>query len=90
MNSFSQKRSGDVYILLDPYFIPGKLGTTHGSVFGYDTHVPLIFMGPGISAGKFDASVIINDVAPTLATILDIDIPSGSEGRILSEMLSVP
>ncbi len=90
MNSFFQKRCGDLYVLTDPYFIAGRSGTTHGSVFGYDTHVPLIFMGPGIKTGRFNASVIINDVAPTLATILDIDIPSGSEGRILSEIFAVP
>jgi len=90
MRSYSASRSADLYILLDPYYIFGKLSTTHGSAFGYDTHVPVIFMGPGIKAGKYHASIAVNDIAPTLATVLEIETPSGSEGRILSEIFSVP
>jgi predicted AlkP superfamily pyrophosphatase or phosphodiesterase len=90
MRSYSARRSADLYILMEPYYIFGKLSTTHGSAFGYDTHVPVIFMGPGIKAGKYHSSIAINDIAPTLATILEVEIPSGSEGRILSEMFSVP
>lgn len=88
MNGFSPTRSGDLFIVTDPYFIFGQGTATHGSPFGYDTHVPLIFMGPGIKAGKFHGSVAMNDVAPTLATILGVEMPSGSEGRILDEMLN--
>lgn len=88
MNGFSPTRGADLYVITDPYFIFGQGTATHGSPFGYDTHVPLIFMGPGIKAGAFHGSVAINDVAPTLATILGVEIPSGSEGRILSEMIS--
>lgn len=88
--SYSQRRSADLYVLLEPYYIFGKISTTHGTAFGYDTHVPLIFMGAGIKAGHFNATIAMNDVAPTLATILGIEIPSGSEGRILEEMLKAP
>jgi len=88
--SYSAKRGADLYVLADPYFMFLKMSTTHGTAFGYDTHVPLIFMGPGIKAGRYHQSTRINDIAPTLATILDIEIPSGSEGRILSEIFSVP
>jgi len=90
MRSYSARRGADLYLLLEPYYIFGKLSTTHGSAFGYDTHVPVIFMGPGIKAGKYHSSIAINDIAPTLATILEVEIPSGSEGRILSEMFSMP
>jgi hypothetical protein len=72
--------------LLDPYWIPGTAGTTHGSPFSYDTHVPLIFMGQGLRAGKHFDALAINDTATTLAAILGVEIPSGSVGRILSEM----
>jgi predicted AlkP superfamily pyrophosphatase or phosphodiesterase len=88
--SYSVRRSADLFILPDPYYMFIKMGTTHGSAFGYDTHVPLIFMGPGIRAGKFYGNVVMNDVAPTLATILNIEMPSGAEGRILSEIFSIP
>lgn len=90
MRSYSARRSADLYILLEPYYIFGKLNTTHGTGFGYDTHVPVIFMGPGIKAGKYHAGIAVNDIAPTLATILGIEIPIGAEGRILSEIFSAP
>jgi predicted AlkP superfamily pyrophosphatase or phosphodiesterase len=87
MNGYSSSRGGDLYVLLEPYFFfGGGSTTTHGSPFGYDTHVPIIFMGPGIKAGRYNGSIAVNDIAPTLATILGVEIPSGSEGRILSEI----
>jgi len=89
MNGFSFRRGADLYVLLDPYFFYGAGGsTTHGTAFGYDNHVPLIFMGPGIKAGQIYESAVMNDVAPTLSAILGIETPSGSEGRILSEILA--
>jgi predicted AlkP superfamily pyrophosphatase or phosphodiesterase len=88
LHGFSWARGGDLCVLLDPYyFVGGGRTTTHGSAFDYDTHVPVIFMGPGIKAGRFNESIAVNDVAPTLATILGVEIPSGSEGRVLSEIL---
>jgi hypothetical protein len=86
MNGFSVRRGADLYVLLDPYYIFGSISTNHGTPFGYDTHVPVIFMGPGIKTGRYYGSIAVNDIAPTLATILGVEIPSGSEGRILSEM----
>jgi predicted AlkP superfamily pyrophosphatase or phosphodiesterase len=90
MNSFSARRSADLYVLLDPYYLFGMGSTTHGSPFGYDTHVPLIFMGPGIKPGNYYESILINDVAPTLATMLGIEIPGGADGRILAEIFATP
>ncbi len=90
LKSYSARRGADLYVLPEPYYMFLKMSTTHGTAFGYDTHVPLIFMGPGIRAGRFHGNTVINDIAPTLATILDIEIPSGSEGRILSEIFSIP
>jgi predicted AlkP superfamily pyrophosphatase or phosphodiesterase len=90
MNSFSASRGADLYVVLDPYYLFGRISANHGTPHGYDTHVPVIFMGPGIKAGRYHASIEINDIAPTLATILGIEIPSGSEGRILSEIFAAP
>jgi hypothetical protein len=47
----------------------------------------MLFLGPRIKAGHYDSNVAPNDIAPTLATILDIETPSGSSGRVLTEML---
>ena len=74
-------------MLLEPYWLYGTKGTTHGSTFSYDAHVPVLFMGPGIKAGRYDQPVSVNDVAPTLATYLEVETPSGSVGRCLAEIL---
>ena len=63
-------------------------GTTHGTPYSYDAHVPLVFMGPGIRPGRYDATVALNDLAPTLATMLSIETPAGSQGRVLAEMFA--
>jgi arylsulfatase A-like enzyme len=62
-------------------------GTTHGTPFSYDTHIPLVLMGPGIRPGRYDRSVLLNDLAPTLATLLEVETPSGSSGQVLAEIL---
>jgi predicted AlkP superfamily pyrophosphatase or phosphodiesterase len=85
--SFHPQRSGDVEVLLEPYWMSATSGTTHGSAFSYDTHIPLMVMGPGIRPGRHDRSVVLNDLAPTLATILDIETPSGASGHFLAEIL---
>ncbi len=90
MNGFYARRSADIYVLLEPYWMFGSEGTTHGTTFSYDSHVPVIFMGPGIKPGKYYGSIAVNDIAPTLATLLEIETPSGSVGRTLSEMFVNP
>jgi hypothetical protein len=86
-NGYYSKRSGDLAVVFDPGYVPGKAGTTHFSPWAYDRHVPLLFMGWGIRPGRYDMQVSINDVAPTLATLLDIQTPSGSSGQVLFDIL---
>ncbi len=87
--SFNRDSSGDVEVLLEPYWMAQESpGTTHGTPYSYDTHIPLILMGPGIRAGRYDATVVLNDLAPTLATLLGVETPSGSSGRALAEALA--
>lgn len=88
VRSFNSARSGDLEVLLDPYWIRGATGTTHGTPYSYDSHIPLIFMGPGIKPGRYARPVALNDVAPSLATLLDVETPSGSVGQPLSEMMT--
>ena len=87
MNGFYPARGPDVYVLLEPYWLYGAGGTTHSTTFSYDAHVPVIFLGPGIKQGPFDQTISVNDIAPTLATYLSIETPSGSVGRCLAEIL---
>ena len=81
-------RSGDIEVILDPYWMRAGSGTTHGTPYAYDAHIPLVFMGPGIKAGHYDGNVALNDLAPTLATMLSVETPGGSQGRVLTEMLA--
>ena len=84
---FNGQRSPDLLVILDPYYLADNPpGTSHGTPFGYDTHVPVIFMGPGIKPGRYDERIAPNDIAPTLAALLKIEEPAGSIGRILSEI----
>ena len=84
--SFHPKLSGDVVLVSDPFWVPGTLrGTTHGSPYAYDTHVPLLLAGPGIRPGRHAARVSTLDLAPTLADLLGVLPPAGSEGRVLAE-----
>ena len=86
LRSFNPRRSGDLEILLEPYWIRATAGTTHGTPYSYDAHIPLIIMGAGIRPGKYVQNVALNDLAPTLASILDLEPPSGSVGRVLHEI----
>jgi arylsulfatase A-like enzyme len=86
LRGFFEQRSGDVIVLQDPYYLFGSSGTSHSTPFNYDTHVPMIFMGAGIRAGEYHEKIAVNDIAPTLATILRVEEPSGSIGRILGEI----
>ncbi|MEX2349305.1 MAG: alkaline phosphatase PafA [Flavobacteriaceae bacterium] len=88
-NGFSQKRSGDVVYVLDAATISTWYengGTTHGSGFTYDTHVPLIFFGNGIKKGHTYQKSEITDIAPTLSAFLGIARPNGATGRVLMEL----
>jgi hypothetical protein len=87
MHGYNPQRGGDLIIVDEPYWLNGTGGTTHGSPYNYDAHVPIVFMGPGVKAGRFHHRAAPNDIAPTLATMLSVEIPSGSSGRVLDEIL---
>jgi len=76
-------RAADLFIVQDPYWLASKEGTSHGTPFSYDTHVPVIFLGRGIRAGRYDENIRVADIAPTLAALLGVNAPSGSVGRVL-------
>jgi predicted AlkP superfamily pyrophosphatase or phosphodiesterase len=88
LRGFNAQRSGDLEIVFEPYWIRQAEGTTHGTPYNYDTHIPLILMGPGIRTGTYLRDAALNDLAPTLAQLLRIETPAGSSGRTLGEALS--
>jgi arylsulfatase A-like enzyme len=58
-------------------------GTTHGSPYWYDRHVPLFFLGRGVSPGRSDEPAYTVDVAPTLALLAGVAAPGDLDGRPL-------
>lgn len=86
------RRSGDLYYLLDPAWHADDAsysegGTTHGSVYAYDTHVPLLWYGWRVAAGVSFAPVNITDIAPTLAAMLRIMEPNGNTGKVIEAVV---
>ncbi|MBU2972888.1 alkaline phosphatase PafA [Zobellia sp. B3R18] len=87
-NGYNQKRSGDVLVVLSPGTISyPKTGSTHGSPQIYDTHVPLLFYGAGIKQGSTVERTEIDDIAPTVASLLGIAFPNGATGSPIVEVL---
>jgi len=87
-NGFHPQRNGNLVVVPQPFFFIGEgITTTHGTPYSYDTHVPVIFYGAGVVAGTYYDASSPADIAPTLAAMLKIEIPSNSVGRILSEAI---
>jgi predicted AlkP superfamily pyrophosphatase or phosphodiesterase len=84
--SWHAERSGDLQLALKPYwmFTSSTAATTHGSPHPYDTNVPMLFYGPRwVKAGRSTERVEVSGIAPTLASVLQVNPPSASEGRVL-------
>jgi predicted AlkP superfamily pyrophosphatase or phosphodiesterase len=78
-------RSPDVVVVFDPFAVVmgGPTGTTHGTPYSYDTHVPLIFYGAGIAPGYRAENASVEDLASTVSLLLGLTPPSGCSGRAL-------
>jgi predicted AlkP superfamily pyrophosphatase or phosphodiesterase len=90
-NNIHPVRSGDIYVVQDPYwfnFDKGPVAGMHGSPWNYDTHVPVIFAGNGINAKIIYRRVQPADVAPTLSALLGMSPPASAQGTVLPEVFS--
>ncbi len=88
--AWHRQLSGDLMVVTKPYvfFGSGSTGSSHGTPYAYDTNVPLLMMGPKwIKAGDYGQYAEVVDLAPTLAHLLKVRPPAGSEGRVLTELL---
>jgi len=78
--------AGDVIWVLDSGWMEyGPRGTTHGSPWAYDTHIPFLIMGPGVKQGRTFRETHIRDIASTLSALLHIPLPSGNTGQPIVE-----
>ncbi len=88
-NSFNEKRSGDVFLVPDPYAATLPPGSTseHGAPWNYDSQVPLVLWGKAFRPGTYAVPCQPIDLAPTLAAALGLTQPSGAQGQPLSQAL---
>ncbi|HEV8631584.1 MAG TPA: alkaline phosphatase family protein [Thermoanaerobaculia bacterium] len=85
--SYQPQRSPDFVVQWRPWFVERLTGTTHKSLYPYDTHVPLIVRLPGVRGREIDEAVATVDLAPTLAALLGLRPPTRLDGRDLSALL---
>ena len=85
---YDPSQNGDLVVLDKPGYIEyGPTGTSHGTMYTYDTHVPLLFYGWNIPKGQTSDRKVITQIAPTLAQLLKITFPNGTEAHVLNEVL---
>ncbi len=86
-NGYNQKLSGDIQFIYYPQWFDGwNKGTTHGSWYPYDSHIPLLWFGWKIKPGKTNRETYMTDIAPTVAALLRIQIPNGNTGHVIPEV----
>ena len=83
LHSYAPAKDWYVYAVPAPYTTGGTSGTDHASPYNYDTHVPLAFYGVAFRPGVYATHAEPVDLAPTLSSILGINAPSSSIGRVL-------
>ncbi len=88
-NGYYPRRNGEVQIILKPGYIDAfsNTGTTHGLWNPYDAHIPLLWYGWGIKQGKTNRETYMTDIAPTIAAMLHIEMPSGCIGSAIPEVM---
>ena len=81
-------QNGDLVILDKPGYIEYQgTGTSHGTTYSYDTHVPAIFYGWHIKKGESFNKKVITQIAPTIAQKIKISFPNGTDANVLEEVL---
>lgn len=85
-------RSPDVVMTANkPDYFGSFAVTSHSGPWRYVQRVPLVFYGPGYvkSGGQvtIDGGSTVADLAPTVAELLDHQLPGARAGRVLDEVL---
>jgi len=88
--SYYPSRSGDVAMVMKPYWQAGEAlsGTSHGSPYAYDTHVPLLVFGGNVKPGIRKDEVTPQAIAAILAKALGIDPPAKAEYGVPAGLFS--
>jgi len=95
LKGFHPKESGDVLFILEPGYLPKSIdsetarrGTSHGSAFNYDTHVPLLWYGSGIPKIELHRKINITDIAATLVQMMNLQRNGAMTGDPILELLT--
>jgi predicted AlkP superfamily pyrophosphatase or phosphodiesterase len=87
-NSYYFRRSGDVQYFYKPQYTDfTDEGLEHGAWYPYDAHIPCVFFGWGVKPGKTNRETYITDIAPTIAAMLQIQMPNGCVGKVIEELI---
>ena len=81
LNGYNRERGGDLFVVMKSGHLGWKFGddyhgTSHGAWNNYDAHIPLVFMGWGVKAGRTDKPTFITDIAATVCAMLRIQAPN--------------
>ena len=88
VKGYDPVQNGELVMIFKPGYVEySATGTTHGSPYSYDTHVPLIFFGWNIKKGQTHDRKEITQIAPTVTQMLKITMPNSSDGKVLHEVL---
>jgi predicted AlkP superfamily pyrophosphatase or phosphodiesterase len=80
-------RSGKLQVILKPQYIYSwATGTTHGVWNPFDAHIPLVWFGWKVKPGRLYREVYMTDIAPTLAAMLQVQMPNGCVGKVIEEV----
>ena len=87
-NGYYPNRSGDVVINLMPGWIEknDEIRSSSGSLYDYDTRVPLIVSGCGLPAQEVERSVDMASLPVTLAYIMRINRPLAATAEPIGEV----
>ena len=87
VHQFPAQANVEMVITLTPLSIFSGLVATHGSPYDYDSHVPMIFVGPWFLPGRYPEFVRTVDLAPTLAEIAGVKPGERIDGVVLRHAL---
>lgn len=88
VNGYNAQRGGDLMVVTKSGVVDGyPTGTSHGVLYNYDAHIPFLLVGKGIKHGIVNTPTYMTDIAPTITTLLGIQMPSGAIGKPVIEVL---
>ena len=84
-NGFNKKRSGEVFYILREGFV--EVTSDKIVLKSYHGNIPLIFYGWKIKRETIYDPVSLDDIAPTINSLLEVDIPNAATGIPIKEIL---